>query len=149
MQEYQKAPAKERSGWIAGVFRHPLAIGLYYIAVVVAALVYDTFQSEFSAQTFVVSALGAFVLFVMVIALSALFFRIGRQIEFEDRITDLQEFINAQHMGWIVNDKYIRALEVGSPETWVFTRNLVNDLNESGEIFQAVRSNLATGCKYV
>lgn len=148
MQEYEKRPRKSQPNWVAGVFRHPLTIGLYYLAVLMVALIYDMTKSGFSTQTFVLAALGAFVLFVVAIALSALFFRIGRQVEFEDRINDLQEFINAQHMGWIVNDKYIRALEIGSPETWVFTRNLINDLNETGEIFQAVKSNLSSGCKY-
>ncbi|HAE26666.1 hypothetical protein [Hyphomonas adhaerens] len=147
--EIGSSSSSTKTGWINQVIRHPITISLYYAAAMVVALVYSTVQSDFNSRIFVWSALGVAVLLFSSILVSALFFRIGRKEEFEDRIADMKEFINAQHMGWIVNDKFIRALEVGSSETWVFTRKLHNDLDQAGEIFQAVRSNLNAGLKYV
>ena len=54
-----------------------------------------------------------------------------------------------EHVAEMLDMAYIRALEVGSPVTWVFTRNLVNDLSVDGEIYQAVKSNLSNGNRYV
>lgn len=142
-------PKRNKSAWIISVFRHPIVIGGYYLSVIVAAISFDAIQSSFNSQTFIIAAILLATLIFLVIAVSALFFRIGRQNEFEDRISDMKEFINAQHMGWIVNDKYIRALEFGSKNTWVFTRNLVNDLDQDGEIYQAVKSNLELGNSYI
>ncbi len=144
-----KSTKKDKSSWIIDVFKHPLVIGGYYLSVVVAAISFDFLLGAFDSKVIIAAAALLGALIFLVIAVSALFFRIGRKNEFEDRISDMKEFINAQHMGWIVNDKYIRALEFGSKKTWVFTRNLVNDLDETGEIFQAVKANLEIGNKYV
>ncbi len=135
--------------WVGEFLRHPITVGAYYFTVIIVAIIYDRLMGQESPYAVALTAIAVGVAFLVAIFISSQFFRVGQQRTLNDRILDLQEFINAQHMGWIVNDKYIRALEVGSPVTWVFTRNLVNDLSVDGEIYQAVKSNLSNGNRYV
>ena len=134
--------------WLAATLSHPVTIALYYFAVLTAAIIYDQIADTIKTELVIYVSLGCFAAFLIILGITTLSFRASRQIEIEDRIRDLKNFIAAQQMGWIVNDKYIRSIEFGSSETWVFTRNLVNDLEEDGEIFQAVKDNLSAGNKY-
>jgi len=140
---------KARESWALRFFRHPLVVAAFYASALVFAEILDLVRNSDNSVLYATAAGLALLLLLIVVGVSTLFFRIGREQEFDSKIEDMKEFINAQHMGWIVNEKYIRALEFGSPETWVFTRKLINDINSGGEIIQAVRANLAAGNKYV
>ncbi len=135
--------------WALRFFRHPAVVAAFYASALVFAEILDLIRKSDNSQLYMTAAGLALLLLLIVVGVSTLFFRIGREQEFDTKIEDMKEFINAQHMGWIVNEKYIRALEFGSPETWVFTRKLTNDIREGGEIIQAVRANLAAGNRYV
>lgn len=135
--------------WVAKVLAHPMTIALYYFAVLTAAIIYDQIAGTIKTELIIYVALACFAAFLIILGITTLAFQASRQMEIEDRVKDLKNFIAAQQMGWIVNDKYIRSIEFGSNETWVFTRNLSNDLDENCEIFQAVKDNLIAGRKYV
>lgn len=134
--------------WMSKAVRHPLTVALYYFSIIAVAIVLDRYSDLVSREAILFAALGAFILFVTIFGLTALSFRLVRAEEINERIQELQNFFSNQQMGWIVNDKYIKGIEAESTETWVFTRNLVNDLNTDGQIFQSVKGNLKSGKKY-
>ncbi len=152
---------KDSSGtgqWMRRFFSHPLVIGLYYLGVLLLAQILNWVKEQhFDPNTMVLAALGSFALVFIVIFISALFFRVGKQAEIDSKIKDLKDFINAQQLGWVVNDHYLRTMEFGSRNTWVFTKTLENDVKVEnvngerryGELYKAVEHNLAQGNHYV
>ncbi|MEP2942352.1 MAG: hypothetical protein ABJM86_03095 [Hyphomicrobiales bacterium] len=138
----------KKEGWLSRTIRHPFTLSLYYFSIVGFAVVADRYSDLVSREAILFSAAAALILFVLVFSLTALSFRFVRAEEINDRVNDLKTFFAAQQMGWIVNDKYIRVMELGSPETWVFSRTLINDLDDTGEIFQSVKANLEENHKY-
>jgi hypothetical protein len=130
-------------------FQHPLVIFLYYLGAILIAELWQWGRGHIKADAFMIAATGMLALLVLNLALSAVFGRVTRTQEVDERIRDLTQIIQAQHLGWIVNERYIRSVEFGSNRTWVFSIDLTNDLNTEGEIFQAVRANLKEKHSYI
>jgi hypothetical protein len=138
-----------KRGWIEQLLTHPLIIATYYFAVLVGAVVYDQLTDTLPRETLIAMTAAGGAVFCISILVTAIAFRLSRRHEIDSRIAQLKHFIQAQNLGWIVNDRYIRGIEEGSTDTWVFTRRLQNDLREGGEIIEAVRSNLSKGHRYI
>ncbi len=149
MQNPGERSKSTRWVWVKGFFQNPFIIAAYYGGVIVVYFPIEAILNK--GDPIALSAAGAsvMVLFILTMLVSAIFFRVGREVEIESKIVDMQDFINAQHMGWIVNERYVRSVEFNSRETWVFTQDLSNDLSADGEIFQSVKANLNQGHKYV
>ena len=134
---------------IARLLKHPLMLIVYYAGTIGLALIFDAYKESFNQHVLIGAALIVGVVITVNMIIGALVHRTAMSSEIDSKVKDLVEIINAQHIGWIVNDKYIRSLEYGSRETWVFSQTLCNDINCSGEIAQAVQANLKDGNKYV
>lgn len=130
-------------------FQHPLVILFYYLGAILIAEFWEWGRGRIKADIFIVAAIAMLLFLVLNLALSAMFGRVTRTQEIDEKIRDLTQIIQAQHLGWIVNERYIRSVEFGSIRTWVFSLDLTNDLNTDGEIFQAVKANLKEKHNYI
>jgi hypothetical protein len=144
--ESSKSPGRE---WLKAFLGHPLVVTCYYVGALGLGLAYERIKHEWAIEAIIVGAGVSFALISVNILVSVMFFRIGREKEFTETIRDLKEFLIAQQLGWIVNEGYVRSMEYGSKETWVFSPDLSNDINVGGEIYQAIRANLKEGNRYV
>jgi len=141
-------PSESTQERIAKLLKHPLMLIVYYTGTIALALVFDAVKDTFDHNMLLLAALVVGIAVVINMIVGALVHRTAMSSEIDGKVKDLAEIVNAQHLGWIVNDKYIRSLEYGSRETWVFSQDLCNDIEDNGEIAQAVRANLREGNKY-
>ncbi len=88
-----------------------------------------------------------FLIFNIVVVM--LFGRASKQEELDEKIADLKHIMLESNMSWLVNEKYVAAVESDSSETWVFTPFMKSAMQQQGDLESVTQANLNKGYKYV
>lgn len=134
---------------VVDIIKSPLvAIGGTVSAIFIAAAI------QWSRTEVPLQYLGlglAIVAFFLVfnIAFVTLLGKARKQEELDEKISDLKHILLESNMSWLVNEKYVAAVESESRETWVFTPFLKSAMQNSGDLESVTQSNLDKGYKYV
>lgn len=90
----------------------------------------------------------AFFLFFNILVVTLLGKTIKKE-ELDEQITDLKQVLTGSNMSWLVNEKYVAAVEAESKETWVFTPFLKSAMQHAGDLESVTQTNFDKGYKYV
>src|SRR5690606_25834312 len=115
---------------------------------ILLAMSFDAVKDMVSPQALAAGA-GIFIfLSVMNMAVNASFNKLHNQDYFDQRLEVLNNIILSNNMNWLVNQKYVQMLEMGADEVWAFAPELTFSIQPGTEIFEAVETSLARGCRY-
>jgi len=122
--------------------------GLLLILLYLLAYLLESFSNNLKPDFLRESAIILTIIFIILVILAYFFLKSYLDSELNDKVNLLKDFIEANGLGNIINEKTLSTIESQSKEIWVITPNLKNDLyNET--IKKTVANNLKNGKKYV
>jgi len=142
------AKKKSHETIVYRVFHSPVFVAAAGVAVIMMAFAFDTIKDNVSPIGLAVGA-GIFLfLAVMNMVVNATVNKLHNQDYFDQRLEILNNIIISNNMNWLVNQKYLQMVEMGSQEVWAFAPELTYSIQPGTEIFRAVQMSLARGCRY-
>lgn len=130
------------------VFHSPAFVAATAIGVLLLALAFDAIRENVSTMGLAVGA-GIFIfLGVMNMVVNAMINKLHNQDYFDQRLEVLNNIILSNNLNWLVNQKYVQMTEMSADEVWAFAPELTYSIQPGTEIFKAVETSLARGCRY-
>lgn len=143
-----KGKNKTVSEILTAVIKHPLVNLLLVFSVIFMAFIMQQARNIASIENIAVAL--CFILLVVFITqlVLAQSLKIHRQEYLDDKISDLKNIIVGSNLSWLVNEKYVSAVEAESEKTWIFSPFLMNDV-QLNENIDTLTSNIKKGCQYI
>lgn len=143
-----KAKQKSQENITYRVFHSPVFVAGTGVGVILLAMSIDAVKDRVSPEALAAGAAIFIFLAVMNMAVNATVNRLHNQDYFDQRLEVLNNIIISNNMNWLVNQKYVQMLEMGAEEVWAFAPELTFSIQPGTEIFEAVETSLARGCRY-
>ena len=136
------------SDFVDNFVKNPMFLmGYVAISLIAAILIY--WVSKFVPPRELLFGFGAGLIFVISIVLITVFLnRLKTEGIMEDRFDLIDKLMAAHNLNWIVNQNYIKGIELNSDETWTFANELTFAVQPESEIARGIDSNLARGARY-
>jgi hypothetical protein len=122
--------------------------GLFLVLLYLLAYLLESLSNNLKPDFLRESAVILTVIFIILVILSYFFLKSYLDSELNDKVNLLKDFIEANGLGNIINEKTLSTIESQSKEIWVITPNLKNDLYND-TIKETVSNNLKNGKKYI
>jgi len=133
---------------IAKLKDNVLFSGLFIILLYLLAYLLESFSDNFNPKFLRESALILTLIFIVLIILSYFFLKSYLDSELNEKVTMLKDFIEANGLDNIINEKNLSTTESQSSEIWVVIPNLKNDLYNA-TIKETIAKHLKQGKKYI
>ncbi|MAF30696.1 MAG: hypothetical protein CMF60_00625 [Magnetococcales bacterium] len=139
---------KSVSEILTTVIKHPLVNILLVFSVIFMAFIMQQARNVASLENIAIAL--SFVLLTVFITQTILAqsLKIHRQEYLDDKISDLKNIIVGSNLSWLVNEKYVSAVEAESETTWIFSPFMMNDV-QLNENIDTLTANLKKGCRYI
>ncbi|MBI1216716.1 MAG: hypothetical protein GC185_12980 [Alphaproteobacteria bacterium] len=143
-----EAKRKSHESVLNRVFHSPVFVAATGVGVILLAFSFDAIKDRVSPMALAVGG-GIFLfLAVMNMVVNAMINKLHNQEYFDQRLEVLNNIILSNNLNWLVNQKYVQMLEMGAEEVWAFAPELTYSIEPGTEIFEAVQTSLARGCRY-
>ncbi len=139
---------KSRADFADRFVKSPVFI-ISYVAISLLCAILIYWVSGFVSPRELLFGFGAGLVLMVTIILTTGFIHHLRSDEvMNDRFGLIDKMMAAHNLNWIVNQNYIKAVEVHSSETWTFANELTFAIQPDSEISRGIDSNLAKGARY-
>lgn len=122
--------------------------GLLFITLELIAYFLENLSNNLKPSFLIESSIILTVIFVLLIILAYFFLKSYLDSELNEKVNLLSDFIEANGLGDIINEKTLSRIESNAKEIWVVTPDLKNDLHNK-LIKQTVENNLNEGKRYI
>jgi hypothetical protein len=139
---------KSASELVAAVMKHPAMNLVVIFLVIFMAFVMQQARNIASMENIAIAVTLVFMLFVVLMSVLSNALNLHRQEYLDDKIADLKNIILGSNLSWLVNEKYVSAVERESETSWVFSPFMMNDLQLTENV-KTLEENLQKGRKYV
>lgn len=147
-EDLQEQLQPQNQKYLTRFLKSPIFIASYIIVAIFCALLIQ-WSVKFITPKHILYGLGVSFLFTfLIIFMTVLLNRMRNQEALDEKLTDLSALIVNHKLNWIVNQKYMRMLELQSRETWIFAPELTFAIQTDSFIFEGTQRNLAKGAKY-
>lgn len=139
---------KESANALAKVLKHPIINLLLVFSVIFIAFVMQQARNIASMENIAIAVILVLFLVMLTQSILAQSIKSHRQEYLDDKIDDLKNIIVGSNLSWLVNEKYVSAVEAESETTWIFSPFMMNDV-QLNENIDTLLANLKKDYKYV
>jgi len=139
---------KPQSDYADRFIKSPVFIAGYVaLSLLCAILIY--WVSGFVSPRELLFGFGAgLALMITIIVTTGFINRLRSDEVMNDRFGLIDKMMAAHNLNWIVNQNYIKSVELHSNETWTFATELTFAIEPDSEISKGIDRNLARGARY-
>lgn len=129
------------------VIKHPMVNLLLVFSVIFLAFIMQQARNVASMENVSIALCFILVVIFLTQTILAQSLKLHRQEYLDDKISDLKNIIVGSNLSWLVNEKYVSAVEAESETTWIFSPFMMNDV-QLNENIDTLTANLKKGCTY-